>query len=260
MHALNATLFAALLSTVGVPIAGASAAAALFALHPANVDPVAWISQLRTLLAMTCGLGALLLLLRASRWSAILFGVGLLFKASSAAVLPAAAALYWSSRHRGISVPGSGRVLVLWVLVFLVYAPLQLSLFSVFAAAPVDPYPDLLTQICTVAAIGGRYLVMAATGIGVSAYHMPPMVQPSLDPWWIVGGLLGLMLAWWTLRTLWRGEPQAAFRLLAVAGFAPISQIIPFTFPIADRYLYFVLPGLIGGSVLAPAWERCVAS
>jgi hypothetical protein len=43
-----------------------------------------------------------------------------------------------------------------------------------------------------------------------------------------------------------------------VAAFLPISQIFPFLYPTADRYLYFMLPGLLGGALLAgqEAWSR----
>ena len=34
-------------------------------------------------------------------------------------------------------------------------------------------------------------------------------------------------------------------------SFGPVSQIFPFLYPMADRYLYFILPGLIGGALLA---------
>ncbi len=40
-------------------------------------------------------------------------------------------------------------------------------------------------------------------------------------------------------------------------SFAPICGLIPLPFPVADRYLYFILPGLIGGVLLAgPGWIR----
>jgi len=48
-------------------------------------------------------------------------------------------------------------------------------------------------------------------------------------------------------------------------SFGPISQAFPFLYPLADRYLYFISPGLIGGALLAarealerlaPAGER----
>ena len=54
-----------------------------------------------------------------------------------------------------------------------------------------------------------------------------------------------------TAGTPWRRDEEAAFWVLAAASFAPISQIFPFIFPMGDRYLYPILPGLIGGVLLA---------
>jgi hypothetical protein len=36
-----------------------------------------------------------------------------------------------------------------------------------------------------------------------------------------------------------------------VGSFGPVSQVLPFLYPIADRYLYFILPGLIGAGLVA---------
>jgi tetratricopeptide (TPR) repeat protein len=44
---------------------------------------------------------------------------------------------------------------------------------------------------------------------------------------------------------------EAAWWVAAAASFAPVSQIFPFLNPVADRYLYFILPGLIGGTLCA---------
>lgn len=44
---------------------------------------------------------------------------------------------------------------------------------------------------------------------------------------------------------------EAAWWAWAAASFVPISQLFPFLYPMADRYLYFILPGLIGGTLLA---------
>ena len=62
VHALNATLLLALLNSSGIPRFWAILGSVFFALHPANVETVAWISQLRTLLAFSCALSALLVL------------------------------------------------------------------------------------------------------------------------------------------------------------------------------------------------------
>jgi hypothetical protein len=43
--------------------------------------------------------------------------------------------------------------------------------------------------------------------------------------------------------------------VLAAASYAPVSQVLAFLYPMADRYLYFVLPGLLGAAlVTAGPW------
>ena len=71
------------------------------------------------------------------------------------------------------------------------------------------------------------------------------------DPWSLAALPVGVLLAWCTLVTLRRRSPEGAFWIWAAAGFAPVSQIVPFAHPMADRYLYFMLPGLIGGLLFA---------
>jgi hypothetical protein len=92
---------------------------------------------------------------------------------------------------------------------------------------------------------------MAATSYGVSAFQEPEPVDSILDLWWIGGLLATVLLGWRTLATLRARSAEAAYWIFAAASFGPISQIIPFMHPMADRYLYFILPGLIGGSLFA---------
>jgi tetratricopeptide (TPR) repeat protein len=46
------------------------------------------------------------------------------------------------------------------------------------------------------------------------------------------------------------GREEAAWWIGAAAAFAPVSQVFPFYFAMADRYLYFILHGLMGGVLL----------
>ena len=62
-----------------------------------------------------------------------------------------------------------------------------------------------------------------------------------------------LILGWRSFATLRAREEEGAWWLAAAAAFFPISQWIPFQSAVADRYLYFILPGLIGGLLLALA-------
>jgi len=67
LHAGNAALVVALLARLGARPAGAALGGLLFALHPLQVESVAWISEQRGLLAAVLGLGALCLYASAQR-------------------------------------------------------------------------------------------------------------------------------------------------------------------------------------------------
>jgi predicted membrane-bound dolichyl-phosphate-mannose-protein mannosyltransferase len=64
--------------------------------HPANVEAVVWISQLKSLLALCFALTALLLFRNRPIWAGLPFVLGLLSKASAAFALPFAAVMVWS--------------------------------------------------------------------------------------------------------------------------------------------------------------------
>jgi hypothetical protein len=98
-------------------------------------------------------------------------------------------------------------------------------------------------------AIGLRYLVMASTSWGMSAFQEPPAAQSLADPWWISALLVFALLAWRLWVVARRGDAETGWWVFAVVSFAPICGIIPLPYPMADRYLYFMLPGLLGGSL-----------
>jgi hypothetical protein len=108
------------------------------------------------------------------------------------------------------------------------------------------------------AAIGARYLVMAATSYGVAAFHEPARALSWLDPWWLAGLAAGALLAARSILALVRRREEAAWWVWAAASYAPISQVFPFLYPMADRYLYTILPGLLGAVMLVAreVWSR----
>jgi len=61
IHAIASVLLTVLLARSGLPLPAATLGGALFLVHPANVEAVAWISQLKTSSAMLLALLALLL-------------------------------------------------------------------------------------------------------------------------------------------------------------------------------------------------------
>ena len=111
--------------------------------------------------------------------------------------------------------------------------------------------PDGWERLRTPVAIGARYLAMAATSYGTSTFQEPAPAASWLDPWWLAGLALGGILAARIGWALARRREEAAWWLWAAAAWAPVSQIFPFLYPMADRYLYTILPGLLGGVLFA---------
>ena len=259
LHAMVSLLLVALLAASRVPFAAAALAGAFFLVHPANVEAVAWISQLKTVLAMAFMLGALLLRERRPALATLAFFLALLCKALAAVAVPMAWALDWAREREG---DGDGTVerqrparrttRWAWGVSFVAFAVVQFVPFlyqhpggSAVAESPLD------VRVWSSAAIGMRYLVMAATGLGVSTFHEPAPVESPLDAWVLAGFAAGLVLAARMLATLRSRRAEAAWWVLAAGSFAPVAQLFRFLYLMADRYLYFILPGLLGGALLA---------
>jgi tetratricopeptide (TPR) repeat protein len=252
VHALNSVLLVALLRGCRVPDLAALLGGLFFALHPANVEAVAWISQLKTSAALAFSLGALLALRRHPAWAAGLFAAALLTKAVAAYALPTAAALVWVWAGREPELARRRWAwLGVWLLVFALYAIPEFVIFTRVGEVEVEAFGDRLVHVRSVASFGARYLVMSLTSYGVSAFQEPEPALSPLDPWWLAALPLGALLALRLLVTLRRRSLEGVWWVAAAVSFAPVSQVFPFLNPIADRYLYFILPGLIGGTLCA---------
>jgi hypothetical protein len=100
VHALVATLLVALWTRSRIPLAAAVLGAVFFAVHPANVEAAAWISQQKTTVSVALALAALLALPRHGLVATALFALALLTKASAAFALPMAAGFAWAAHPR----------------------------------------------------------------------------------------------------------------------------------------------------------------
>lgn len=248
-HGLTSLLLVAFLLQAGIGRAAALFGGAFFLVHPANVETVAWIFQLKTIVALALSLGALMAHPRRPALAVLLFGLALLTKITAIGVLPVAVLQAWVRSGRGA--PGRYGWFAGWVGVAVVIGVLEMTAFQIQADPRLLVHEDPLVHARSVVAFAMRYLVMAATSWGLSAYQNPAPAISWLDPWWLTGLVAMLLLGARTAVTLWRREEEAAFWVLAAASFAPVSQIFPFIYPVADRYLYGILPGLIGGVLLA---------
>jgi len=245
-HALASLLLIPLFLRTGIPRTAAILGAAFFLLHPANVEAVAWISQLKSSSSLVFSLAALLSFPKRPALGTALFVLALLAKPTAAVVLPVAALLAWTQREK-IAKPWW----LVWALVFALFAIVEFSVHQRSGAAEATLYATPFDLVKTIFGLAMRYLVMSATSIGVSAFHEPDPIRSLLDPWWLCSlpVLAGLC---WRLVVVWRRrEPEVAYWVWALVSFGPISQVFPFLYPLADRYLYFILPGLIGGGLLA---------
>ncbi len=249
LHALASTLLVACFLRSGIPRVAALTLGSLFLLHPANVEAVAWIFQMKTVLALAFALGALLAFPTRPLAAWALFTLALLTKFQAAFALPVAAVALYVDRATWS--PHSALWLAAWSASALFCAlPEFLAFEAMGHAAALGRYPTLWLQALDLPAIAGRYLVMAATSLGVSTFQEPAPARSILEPWTLAGlaalAVLGVRL----VATLRARSIEAAYWTWALAAYAPVSQVFPFLYPIGDRYLYLVLPGLLGGAAL----------
>lgn len=260
LHAGASTLLVPVFVRAGIPRRAAVLGALVFLVHPANVEAVAWISQRKTILSLGFGVAALLLHPTRPALGTVAFGLGLLSKTTAAFALPVAAWFALLDARAGRRDRSRFAWLALWGVLLALYALPQLLAFERLgeATTPGASLPPA-EHLRTLVAIGARYLVMAASSYGVAAFHHPAPAASWLDPWWLLGLALALPLALRAGRALAGGRLEGGYWLWAAAAYAPVSQVFPFLYPMADRYLYVVLPGLLGVALLAAqevAWLR----
>ena len=262
MHALAACLLVTLFRRSGVPALAAFLGGAFFLVHPANVEAVAWISQLKTTSAMVLCLAALLQHPRRPALAAALFALGLLAKPSAVVALFVVAAF-------GLVRPRPGPIhsnedgdtppavdwrwgwIALWGLFAIAFAIVELHAFEQTAGRHPVAAPDVALRIRTAFAVAVRYLAMATTSHGLSVFQEPEPPRSLVDAWWLASLPIALVIAGRFAFVARQRRIETAYWVWAAAAFAPICGLIPLPHTIADRYLYFMLPGLIGAALLA---------
>ena len=263
LHLVNVLLVFALLrrllpsKNAGATDWAAGAGAMLFAVHPVQVESVAWISEMRGLLAGMLSLLALLAYVRsagaeqANRWyflATLLFALALLAKPSAVAVPLMAGLIDALILNRPMRV--WGRALALWVLLC---AGL---LWITHGAQPV--MTAIVTPLWTRPFIAGDALAFALgkmlwpASLGIDYGRSPVWVMTHGWAYWtgLLPLTLGILAWWWRSRFPWLTASYG----LVIAALLPTLGLTPFVFQIystvADRYLYLALLG----PALALAW------
>ncbi|MBI3547444.1 MAG: hypothetical protein HY078_00180 [Elusimicrobia bacterium] len=254
LHAANTGLVFLLLTALcGGGAAPAVAGAALFCLHPAQVESVAYLTGRAGLLALFFGLGSLLLHARGRRLAALAaFSAALLSKESALAVAPMIAAYEWiwgpkdAPPRRGLlralpyaaagavfmacrrAVLGQWAQRPLWGGALDLHA--SLALRGVFEDARIAAWPARLS-VC---------------------YSFPYAEHPRLA---VVAGVAAAAIAAAAAAyLLWRKRPAGFAAAWFLVGLAPVANVLPLTALAADRFLYEPLVAAALAAALGLRW------
>ena len=259
VHAVSAALAFVLLRRIARKFApsaqehrvnlAAALGAAFFALHPLQVEPVAWISGLRDVLGGCLGLAALTVLFGGERPTVPrALGATLLFVASLAAkpagvALPAVAGVLavmpfrWTPR-RMLAVLGPWLVIgALWVLLT--------SRAQWAAELAVGLVPVWMRPLVAADALA-FYLLKTLVPAGLAADYgrSPDNVLAAGWLWWMWLGPAALTAVLVGVKTL---RIYLVPWLVFAAALLPTLGLVPFNFQlvstVADRYAYFALLG-----------------
>jgi tetratricopeptide (TPR) repeat protein len=269
LHALNALLLGALVVRLGGRRLAGAAAALLFAVHPVQVEAVAWISQRKTVLSVAFILLALHLWVEFGRavrgrrlrpWALSLAATvaALLTKAVAVVVPLALAALDLAlgrARPRAAWVADKLPALAVAVAVAVITVATK---GEVNSSVAVDGHTRAagaigwhggspLANFLTSATIFPRYLGLLLWPARLSAVYTPPLHR-AID---VEVAVALLLLALAAAAGVWlaRRSPRLFFwYALFFLGLLPVSQVMPQVTLMNDRYLY--LP-MLGAAALA---------
>ena len=248
-HALNVALHAAatglayaLLRTVGVGLVPALLSGLVFALHPLQVENVAWIASRKTLLAGLFGLGSLVLYLRGHAGLATASFLLAAASKGTAVVIPlwiaAALLLGFGSRR-------PTRRDLAWLGVLGLGAGAR-ALLSAIAQADVvarTATADLVERLALMGPVLATQLRQLVLPYGLApVYPWPP--YDASDPRVFVGWGVVLLVAGAIVAAARRDRHVALFGAIAALALLPTLNLWPAPFLQADRYLHLSLVGL----------------
>jgi tetratricopeptide (TPR) repeat protein len=260
LHAGTVVLLWILLRHLKIP--GAFLAAALFAVHPVNVESVAWIAQRKELLATLFFLASLLGFGRTGRrwhaWSLLLFLFGLLSK-GTVAVLPVVL-LILILRHRRL------RWSDVWSLApFFLLAAASVAVnvwFQRHGSSEIIRAATPWERICGAGAVVWFYLGKALLPAHLTFFYPTWQIQAGNPLWWLPT-LAGAALTLW----LWRRRHAPGFGALCwtwlyfVAALVPVMGLTDVYFMrfslVADHYEHLALLGVVAlAGAAGSEWER----
>jgi len=256
LHIVSAVLIWVILLRLSIP--GAFLAALLFAVHPVNVESVAWISQLKNLLALLFSLLSILCYLHtlSGAWyalSLVTFALAMLSK-GSVAVLPALllGIVCWLrplTRHD-----------LMRVAPFFLIAAVLVPVNVWFQSRTVEtdfPTVDPLQRLLGAAAAVWFYLSKALIPVDLTFIYPRWQVRADRLVWWVP-----LLAAVAVTALLWRSRRGWGRPLLFAWGFYCLSLVPVLGFAdvgflrhslVADHYQHLALIGVV--TLVAAGWD-----
>lgn len=247
LHAGSAALVVVLVARLGARPVGAALGGLLFALHPLQVESVAWISEQRGLLAACFGLGALVAYarpIRSARGDVIAFAllVLALLAKPSAVVVPALALLVEVAiLRRGVRFAAPR--LAIGFAAAAVILVITRSLQADDAVKASVDFPARFLVAADALEFYARKLV-APVGLVVDHGRRPDLVVAHGVDWTLVATAAIVVVALIVPRVRRVVILPGA---ISVAALAPVLGLVPFAHQaistVADRYAYLALLG-----------------
>jgi tetratricopeptide (TPR) repeat protein len=239
LHALNAVLVALLLARIGLGAVGAAVGGILFAVHPLQVEAVAWVSGRKDLLATALSLGAILLYLRRTggtrALATLLFVFALGAKSSSVVVPVLLLALHWALRSR----PSRAEAWSLAGMTVLGMLRGTLEIGTQAAATAGAGALGFLPRMGAMVAVLGRYVRRWLLPHDLAIAY--PVALP--DAWVLLTAALLLLAAGVAIRLCRDRPPLVAGLLWWPLALLPVLNLVPAPYLEADRYQYLALLG-----------------
>ncbi len=255
IHAIVSCLVYTLCNTVGISARFSLLAALIFAAHPANVEPVMWVSSRNAGLSLTFLLASFLLFFRSrgirrfpSAMLAASLGLFMLAVLSkeTAIVLPVMLVA------RDVLLPRTGKpVFRRTVIEYCMFAAVIAAYFiwrtALLKLVAQQEYwgGGLLSTMLTMSKCFALYLkIVFFPSIKNCMNYAVPIATSVYDH--LVAGSIGILMLFCVLGALaWRFNPLAGFGLTWFClGLLPVSNVIPLVELMAERFLYLPLVGI----------------
>lgn len=262
LHTINAILIWLILRNLGIP--GAYLAALLFAVHPVNVESVAWIAQRKNTLSMCLFLLSILSYMRGTRTSYVVsvgfFLLAMLAK-GSVVILPAVLLLIVWWTHRRIAIRD-----VVLMLPFLAIGAVLTWVnvwFQTRGGQEVIRNATIVERMAAAGAMVWFYLYKAILPAQLAFVYPRWNVNPSNILWWLP--FIALVFVSVALFR-WRHRPAGRAMLFAWAFYCvalvPVLGFVDVYFMkyslVADHYQYVAIVGVI--SPVAALFNRWITS